>query len=85
MLNEASLLVNNEVEVTSPRSQFRGEVGTVRKVMADNRTLEIEFPRLWLVAFLDFTFVREIQERIPLAKGEANLGPIANSVIKDTI
>ena len=40
-ITEAQLLVNQEVKVTSPRSQFWGRTGLVRSVMADGRTLEV--------------------------------------------
>lgn len=79
-MNEANILLNNEVKVTFARSQFFGKVGRVLKVMADGRTLEIEIDGK--VAMLDVTFVSEIQERTHFAKGEPNLGPIANSVVQ---
>jgi len=81
-ITEAQLLLNNEVKVTSPRSQFFGEIGHVRNVMADGRTLEIEMKRLRILAFVDVTLVGEIQEPIEFAKGEPDLGPIANSVVQ---
>ena len=81
-ITEAQLLLNNEVKVTSPRSQFFGEIGHVRNVMADGRTLEIEMKRLRTLAFLDVTLVSEIQEPVEFAKGEPDLGPIANSVVQ---
>ena len=81
-ITEAQLLLNNEVKVTSPRSQFFGEIGHVRSIMADGRTLEIEMKRLRILAFVDVTLVREIQEPVEFAKGEPDLGPIANSVVQ---
>ena len=87
MLNEADILVNNEVKVTSPRSQWFGHVGIVKKVMADGRTLEIKLnpPADHDVVFIDLTLVRDTAwlEPAPHAKGEPNLGSIANSVVQD--
>ena len=87
MINEADLLLNNEVKVTSPRSQFWGEVGIVQRIMADGRTLEILFPAAGdfnggTVAFVDVTLVGEVREPVPHAKGEPDLGPVANSVVQ---
>jgi len=83
---EAQLLLNNEVKVTSPRSRFYGRTGRVANIMADGRTLDVvfcpasanhnEFKRV----LLDVTLVSEIQEPTWFAKGEPDLGPIANSV-----
>ena len=88
MLNEAQILLNNEVKVVSLRSMFRGQVGTVKKIMADGRTLEValanRFKREERI-FIDVSFVREIQEPVAMPKGEPNLGPIANSVVQDGI
>jgi len=80
-ITEAQLLLNQEVKVTSPRSQFTGEIGHVRSVMADGRTLEVEFKRLRILAFVDVTLVSEIQEPVAFAKTEQSLGPDANSVL----
>ena len=83
---EASLLLNNEVKFINPRSQFWGKHALVRKVMADGRTLEVEVANTsGKIAFVDVTFVSEIQEPTRYAQGEPDLGPIANSVVKDTI
>ena len=83
---EASLLLNNEVKFINPRSQFWGKHALVRKVMADGRTLEVEVANTsGKIAFVDVTFVSEIQEPTWFAKTEQSLGPIANSVVKDTI
>ena len=82
MLNEAQILPNNEVKVTSPRSSFFGETALVRKVMADGRTLEVEIARSsGKIAFIDASLVSEIQEPVAMPKGEPNLGPDANSVL----
>ena len=81
-ITEAQLLLNQEVRVTSHRSQFYDEIGHVRSIMADGRTLEIEMKRLRTLAFLDVTLVSEIQEPVEFAKGEPDLGPIANSVVQ---
>ena len=86
-ITEAQLLLNQEVKVTFPHSRFWGQTGIVHGIMADGRTLDMEFPihrgdvdsqR----AFLDVTFVSEIQERTQFAKGEPDLGPVANSVVQ---
>jgi hypothetical protein len=79
-MNEANLLLNNEVKVTLARSQFFGKIGRVLNVMADGRTLEIEFDDK--VAMLDVTFVDEVRERTHFVKDEPDLGPIANSVVQ---
>ena len=79
---EAQILLNNEIKVTDHRSQFVGQTGLVRKVMADGRTLEVELDDGW-IALLDVTLVSEIQERTQFAKTEQSLGPIANSVVQD--
>ena len=78
---EASILVNNEVKINI--GQFRGETALVRKVMADGRSLEVEVANSsGKIAFVDVTFVSEIQEPVEFAKGEPDLGPIANSVVQ---
>ena len=84
-ITEAQLLLNNEVRVTFTQSQFHGQTGIVRKVMADGRTLEIDLDWDGKTVLLDVTFVGEIQERTQFAKTEQSLGPIANSVVQDTI
>ena len=83
-IEEASLLLNNEIKVISPRSQWYGHIGRVNKVMADGRTLEVQLTPGCTkdVVFLDVTLVGEIQERTHYAKGEPNLGPVANSVVQ---
>jgi len=81
-ITEAQLLLNNEVKVTSPRSQFFGRTGIVAKVMADGRTLELDLFGTNKVCFIDVTLVSEIQEPTWFAKGEPDLGPIANSVVQ---
>ena len=81
---EASIFVNNEVKINI--GQFRGETALVRKVMEDGRSLEVEIAKSsGKIAFVDVTFVSEIQEPTWYAKTEQSLGPIANSVVKDTI
>ena len=80
---EAKLLLNNEVKVTDHRSQFWNCIGRVRNIMADGRTLEIDLDWDGKTVFLDVTFVSEINERTHYAKGEPDLGPVANSVIQD--
>ena len=91
-ITEAQLLVNQEVKVTSPRSQFWGRTGLVRSVMADGRTLEVNLRSKAAGVFstqdnvfLDVTLVGEIQEPTWFAKTEQSLGPIANSVVQSGI
>ena len=81
---EAQILLNNEVKVTDHRSQFVGQTGIVKDIMRDGRTLDIELSDGKFV-FLDVTLVSEVREGIAFAKQEQSLGPIANSVVKDTI
>jgi len=83
-ITEAQLLLNNEVRVTFAQSQFHGQTGIVKAIMADGRTLDIELANGKRV-FLDETFVGEIRERTHFNKTEQSLGPIANSVVQDTI
>ena len=81
-ITEAQLLLNQEVKIN--RGQFAGKTALVRKVMADGRSLEIEVAHTsGKIAFVDVTFVSEIQEQAHFAKGEPNLGPVANSVVQD--
>jgi hypothetical protein len=82
---EAKLLLNQEVRVTFAKSQFWNCTGRVRNIMADGRTLEIDLDWDGKTVLLDVTFVSEIQERTQFAKTEQSLGPIANSVVQDTI
>ena len=83
-ITEAQLLLNNEVKVTDHRSQLVGQTGIVEAIMADGRTLDIKLSN-GKNAFLDVTLVSEIQERTQFATTEQDLGPIANSVVKDTL
>ena len=77
-------LVNTEVRIDM--GQFRGETALVRKVMADDRSLEVEIAHSsGKIAFVDYTMVSEIQEPTQFAKTEQSLGPIANHLIKDTL
>ena len=81
---EAQLLCNQEVRINT--GQFSGKTAFVRKVAADGRSLEVEIAHTsGKIAFVDVTFVSEIQERTQYAKGEPNLGPIANGVVRDTV
>ena len=80
-ITEAQLLLNNEVRVTFAKSQLFGQTGIVEAIMADGRTLDVKLSN-GKNAFLDVTFVGEIQERTQFAKGEPDLGPIANSVVQ---
>lgn len=83
MINEANLLLNNEVKVTSPQSKFWGEVGIVASVMGDGRTLDVEL-YCGKRVFLDITLVDEVRDTPtpPVGVGaEQSLGPDANSVL----
>ena len=81
---EAQILLNNEVKVTDRRSGFYGRTGIVTNIMADGRTLEIEFFGDSKQAFLDVTLVSEIQER-QHGKQKQSLGAIANHLVKETL
>ena len=81
---EAQILLNNEVRVTFAKSQMFGQTGIVEGIMADGRTLDVKLSN-GKNAILDVTFVSEIQERTQFAKTPQSLGPIANSVIQDTL
>ena len=79
-ITEAQLLLNQEVKINM--GQFAGKTAFVRKVMADGRSLEVEIAHTsGKIAFVDVTFVSEIQERTQFAKTEQSLGPDANSVL----
>ena len=83
-ITEAQLLCNQEVRINT--GQFAGKTAFVRKVAADGRSLEVEIAHTsGKIAFVDVTFVSEIQERTQYAKGEPNLGPVANSVVQGGI
>ncbi len=85
-MNEVNILLNNEVKVTDHRSQFVGQTGLVRKIMADGRTLEIELAHTsGKIVLLDYTLVSEIQERYDWGKREQSLGPYANHMVKETL
>ena len=80
-ITEAQLLLNQEVKIN--RGQFAGKTALVREVMADGRSLEVEVANTsGKIAFVDVTFVSEIQEPVEFAKGEPDLGPVANSVVQ---
>jgi len=80
-ITEAQLLLNQEIVVTSHLSRFTGRKGRVNAVMADGRSLDVTLEGVGDV-FLDVSLVGEIQEQTYFAKGEADLGPIANSVVQ---
>ena len=81
VINEVDILVNNEVRINV--GQFAGKTALVRKVMADGRSLEVEIARSsGMIAFVDASMVSEVQEPTKFAKGEPDLGPIANSVVQ---
>ena len=82
---EAKLLLNQEIEVTSSRSiEIWGKRGIVKSIMADGRTLDIKLSNGRSV-FLDVTLVSEVREGIAFAKQEQSLGPIANHLVQDGI
>ena len=82
---EAKLLLNQEIEVTSSRSiEIWGKRGIVKSIMADGRTLDIKLSNGKFV-FLDVTLVSEVREGIAFAKQEQSLGPIANHLVQDGI
>ena len=83
-ITEAQLLLNQEVRIKFSTGNFTGRTGMVNKIMADDRTLEVTLDN-GKVVFLDVTLVSEIQEPYNWPKQEQSLGPIANSVVKDTI
>ena len=83
-ITEAQLLLNQEVKID--RGFYEGKTALVRKVMADGRSLEVEIAHTsGKIAFVDITFVSEIQEPTQFAKTPQSLGPIANSVVKSTL
>ena len=85
-MNEVNILLNQEVKVTDHRSQFVGQTGLVRKIMADGRTLEIELAHTsGKIVLLDYSLVSEIQERYDWGKQEQSLGPYANHMVKETL
>jgi hypothetical protein len=81
-ITEAQLLLNNEIMVTDSRSQFLGQTGIVNSIMADGRTLEVDFGKS-KVAFVDVTMVTDtaLRESYNWPKQEQSLGPDANSVL----
>ena len=82
---EAKLLLNQQVKIRAPwNADLRGQIATVKAIMADGMTLDVELDN-GKHAFLDVTFVDEIQERTHFNKTEQSLGPIANSVVQDHI
>ena len=80
-LLSTQVLLNNEVKVTATHSQFYGQTGIVKAIMADGRTLDVELMKARR-AFVDVTSVSEVQEPARFAKGGPDLGPIANSVVQ---
>jgi hypothetical protein len=79
---EAKLLLNQQVKIRAPwNANLRGQIAIVKAIMADGMTLDVELDN-GKHAFLDVTFVDEIQEPTQFAKGEPDLGPIANSVVQ---
>ena len=81
-ITEAQLLLNQDVRVSLTSSAYWNCTGHVRSIMADGRTLEVDLDWDGKTVLLDVTFVSEIQERTQYAKGEPNLGPVANSVVQ---
>ena len=84
-MNEVNILLNQEVKVTSHRSQFFGRTGIVTAIMADGRTLDVDLFGTNKQAFLDYTLVSEIQEPYNWPKQEQSLGAYANHLIKDSL
>lgn len=84
---EARLLLNNDIAVTSPRSSWYGQTGNVRGIMADGRTLDVVLHKHGKEIFIDVSLVTDmaLRESYNWPKQEQSLGPIANSVVKDTI
>ena len=78
MLNEAQILLNNEVRINV--GQFAGKTALVRKVMADGRSLDVLVDGVGDV-FLDVTLVREVRDVSTKLSQEQSLGPDANSVL----
>ncbi len=83
-ITEAQLLLNQEVVVTSHMSRFTGRKGRVNAIMADGRTLDVDLNGVGDV-FLDVTLVGEVRDTPTNQRQEQSLGPIANSVVQDTI
>ena len=79
MINQ---IINQEVKVKV--GSFTGQTGIVTGVMSDDRSLDVKLSSGKRV-FLDYTFVEEIQERTSYPKTPQSLGPIANSLVKDTV
>ncbi len=87
LIEEANLILNNEVRVTSPYSLFYGHQGIVENIMADGRTLDIKFngegthrAHQGKNVFIDISLVGEIYES-QYVKTAQSLGPDANSVL----
>ena len=84
-MNTENILLNNEVKVTSRLSQWFGHIGTVKKVMADGRSLEVllNAPANHSTVFIDSTLVRDLAwlEPAPHTQSEPNLGPDGNSIL----
>ena len=83
-ITEAQLLLNQQVVVTSHMSRFTGRTGIVNKVMPDGRTLDVDLDGVGDV-FLDVTLVGEVRDTLNQSQEQQSLGPIANSVVQDTI
>jgi hypothetical protein len=78
---EAKLLLNQQVKIRAPwNADLRGQIAIVKAIMADGMTLDVELDN-GKRAFLDVTFVDEIQEPYNWPKQEQSLGPDANSVL----
>ncbi len=81
-ITEAQLLLNQQVKIRAPwNANLRGQIATVKAIMADGQTLDVELAS-GKHAFLDVTFVDEIHEpQINLIDEPQSLGPDANSVL----
>lgn len=80
-ITEASLLLNQQVIITSHMSRFTGRIGHVNAVMPDGHTLDVDVEGVGDV-FLDVTLVSEVRDVVGgVLAGEQSLGPDANSVL----
>jgi len=79
-ITEASLLLNQEIVVTSHLSRFTGRKGRVNAISADGRSLDVDLDGVGDV-FLDVTLVGEVRDTPTPLPQEQSLGPDANSVL----
>tara|TARA_Y100001963_G_scaffold140801_1_gene208267 strand:- start:262 stop:501 length:240 start_codon:yes stop_codon:yes gene_type:complete len=79
MINQ---IINQEVKVKV--GSFTGQTGVVTDIFADGESLLVKLSSGKEVILQD-VFVEEIQERTAYPKTPQSLGPIANSLVKDTV